>query len=349
MQSLTLEEIQNLKQKELSFLLYCVYKMNEQKRSKLKLITALSTLATYPSFTENTFIFYRKTHSQRFKATAFGNVSKDIIDTFSDSYLEEDSKLIEVFNQKVLEIDCEKEKTLPVNLIEKTRCESVIAFPCMDLGIFILAKKNKKLISETDKDFLKHFVDFILTPAVELAVDNERNFNSAIRDPLTNAYNRGYLDLYLDKEIKFAERKKFPVSVIMIDIDHFKNYNDLNGHIKGDKVLIDVVKILMASIRGYDIVVRYGGEEFVIVLPYAKQKSALKKAELIRQKIKDFIFFNEEMQPAGNLTISLGIATFPNNALESKELLEKADLALYKSKADGRDRTTVYTKKLEEK
>lgn len=347
MQSLTLEEIQNLKQKELSFLLYCVYKMNEQKRSKLKLITALSTLATYPSFTENVFIFYRKTHSQKFKATAFGNVSKDIIDTFSDSYLEEDSRLISVFNKKILETDCEKEKTLPPNLIEKIKCELVIAFPCMDLGIFILAKKNKKPISEPDVEFLKHFVDFILTPAVELAVDNERNFNSAIRDPLTNAYNRGYLDLYLDKEIKFAERKKFPVSVIMIDIDYFKNYNDLNGHIKGDKVLIDVVRILMASIRGYDIVVRYGGEEFVIVLPYAKQKSALKKAEIIRQKIKDFIFFNEEMQPKGNLTISSGIATFPNNALESKELLEKADLALYKSKADGRDKTTVYTKKLE--
>ncbi len=347
MQSLTLEEIQNLKQKEISFFLYSVYKINEQKRSKLKLITALNTLTTYPSFTENIFLFYKKTHNQKFKATAFSNVSKEIIDAFSDSYLEPESKLIEVFNQQILEIDCEKEKTLPSNLLEKIKCESIIAFPCADLGIFILAKKNKKSISETDRNFLKHFVDFILRPAVELAIDNERNFNSAIRDPLTNAYNRGYLDLYLEKEIKFAERKKFPVSVVMIDIDYFKNYNDLNGHQKGDKVLIDVVKTLMTNIRGYDIVARYGGEEFVIVLPHANLKSATKKAELIRQKIRDFVFFNEGMQPNGNLTISLGVATFPNNTLDSKELLHKADLALYKSKADGRDKTTAYAKKLE--
>ena len=132
----------------------------------------------------------------------------------------------------------------------------------------------------------------------------------------------------IDREIENAKRGGNSICLIMLDIDYFKHYNDKNGHPKGDKVLFNVAKILKENTRKGDIVARYGGEEFAIILPNANSSGGYNKAEQIRKAIADFKFDREEFQPGGNLTISLGLADFPLNAIEPNELLEKADKAL---------------------
>ncbi len=158
----------------------------------------------------------------------------------------------------------------------------------------------------------------------------------AIHDPLTGLYNRNVLALRLSDEIHRASRYQHTLSIFMIDIDYFKSINDNYGHQTGDTVLRDFAKILSGSIRSSDYAVRYGGEEFIIVLP---EKPLLKAEELAgrhRKHIADTHFSiknNEDI----NLTASIGIATFPDHAQFSQELIEAADSAMYKAKKAGRN------------
>jgi diguanylate cyclase (GGDEF)-like protein len=128
---------------------------------------------------------------------------------------------------------------------------------------------------------------------------------------------------------------------VFFDVDHFKNYNDTLGHPAGDVALKTVAGILKSSIRKSDIAVRYGGEEFCVILPEGDMKSAFNFAERLRNQIESHHFEKEEVQPSGKLTISLGVASFPKNADSSKQLIDKADAALYNAKGSGRNRTCL--------
>ncbi len=180
-------------------------------------------------------------------------------------------------------------------------------------------------------------------------VERTRELNDAnmklqelsVTDGLTGAYNHRYFYAKLEEEIKRAERYGHPCSIIMSDIDHFKNYNDAHGHIEGDQVLKGVVSCIKKNVRGQDQVARYGGEEFSVILPETGKKEALDVAERIRHYIQAQAFPREETQPGGSLTISLGVAVFPENAADSKDLIEKADAALYRAKENGRNRVEV--------
>jgi diguanylate cyclase (GGDEF)-like protein len=139
-----------------------------------------------------------------------------------------------------------------------------------------------------------------------------------------------------------AVRAARPLSVFIFDIDHFKNYNDTNGHPAGDELLRSLAGILRQSLRPSDACCRYGGEEFVVAMPEVDAVEALAIAERLRVRIADHVFPHEQKQPAGDVTISGGIAAFPHDGTSVQELIHHADIALYESKRAGRNRLTRY-------
>ena len=159
----------------------------------------------------------------------------------------------------------------------------------------------------------------------------------SIKDPLTGLYNRRYLTEMLDREIRRAVRAEQPLGILILDLDHFKKFNDTYGHDAGDTVLREAASFLTRSIRVEDIVCRFGGEEFVIILPTADLSSAHARAERIRSKLRELTVMHQG-QSLGMITISVGVATLPMHGTSPKELLEAADAALYRAKRDGRDR-----------
>lgn len=165
----------------------------------------------------------------------------------------------------------------------------------------------------------------------------------SITDELTGVYNRRYFNGRFDRETQHAKRYNRPLSVVMIDIDHFKNYNDLNGHLMGDDVLRKVARILQSNIRRSDVLARYGGEEFVILLPEISKEKAYQAAEKLRQSVEVAPFEGEDKQPRGTVTISAGLATFPDDAGDPVQLLDLADQALYAAKAGNRNRVIAHT------
>lgn len=164
-----------------------------------------------------------------------------------------------------------------------------------------------------------------------------------LRDTLTQTYNRRKMDEDLDSEIARSKRYTRPLSLLMIDIDWFKNYNDYHGHQKGDDVLKKIASILVHNLRSIDRVYRYGGEEFIVLLPEVDKEGAMACAERLRRRVEQEPFEKEaDSQPGGKLTISIGVASFPLDADTKEKLIEAADSALYRAKALGRNRVCIY-------
>jgi diguanylate cyclase (GGDEF)-like protein len=160
----------------------------------------------------------------------------------------------------------------------------------------------------------------------------------AIRDPLTDLYNRRFLRDYLPRELMRAARESIRVAVIMIDLDRFKRVNDTAGHAAGDFVLTEVAALLKRHIRGTDIACRYGGEEFTLVLPNATLQSARSRGEAICSAIR------EEGGQLMGVTASLGVALFPDHAAEPESLIRAADKALYDAKGRGRNQVRIFAR-----
>jgi diguanylate cyclase (GGDEF)-like protein len=163
----------------------------------------------------------------------------------------------------------------------------------------------------------------------------------AIYDTLTHLYNRRHLDHVLEEEFRNSSSKKQPLSIIMVDIDHFKPINDRYGHDEGDKALIHIASILKGSLRKHDIVSRFGGEEFLVILPRTIMKDAVVIAERIRRAVEsNSLSVGDETV---HLTVSLGVAAIPAIWPESKEeFIKCADTALYEAKGKGRNRVCFY-------
>ncbi len=162
----------------------------------------------------------------------------------------------------------------------------------------------------------------------------------AERDPLTGLYNRRHLEISLQRELARAQRLGYPVSAVMLDVDHFKDFNDTNGHEAGDAVLREVAQVLRRHTRAEDIACRWGGEEFLLVLPGCAVDDAYAKAEAIREAIAQLrVFCRGNALP--QVTASLGIACHPGDGERLEDLINDADAALYHAKTGGRDRVVA--------
>jgi diguanylate cyclase (GGDEF)-like protein/PAS domain S-box-containing protein len=162
----------------------------------------------------------------------------------------------------------------------------------------------------------------------------------SIKDPLTGLYNRRYLTEMLDREIRRAVRAEQPLGVLILDLDHFKNFNDTYGHDAGDTVLREAALFLTKSVRAEDVVCRFGGEEFVVILPTADLTAAIARAERIRSKMRELTVLHQG-QAVGIVTVSVGVAALPDHGITPDALLEAADAALYRAKREGRDRVVA--------
>jgi diguanylate cyclase (GGDEF)-like protein len=161
-------------------------------------------------------------------------------------------------------------------------------------------------------------------------------------DELTGLYNRRFLEEYARKLIAMARRKSQPLGVIMMDLDHFKEFNDVYGHETGDRILKHFAKTASRAIREANLAARYGGEEFVVILPETDAQSCLKVAERIRLAVERSVIPSGSEKPLPPLTVSLGIAIYPEHGQGLEEVLQAADKALYESKRAGRNRATLY-------
>ena len=194
--------------------------------------------------------------------------------------------------------------------------------------------------SAPDHSARRHHLASAVAEHIALAIANlalrESLRLQAVRDPLTGLYNRRYMQEFLERELHAARRKQRPVAVLMLDLDHFKRFNDTFGHSAGDRVLASVGEILLRSVRVDDVACRYGGEEFTLILPECSLQQAMVRAESVRKRIEESRS-QQELQPGDPITVSLGVAAFPETTDRVDLLLKLADEALYQAKRSGRN------------
>lgn len=209
-----------------------------------------------------------------------------------------------------------------------------------DRVIGVLNVNNKKSGQVFNSGDLK--ILSALASLAAISIDNAHTYKNAITDRLTRLYNYGYFREELGRRIEQAMVEEMPVSLLMFDIDHFKNFNDKNGHELANVALVRVAQICMENSRQKgdrmpDVVARYGGEEFMIVLYGVTRDQAYKTAERVRTAIYETDFKGGENQPNGRLSISMGVACYPQDAADGDELTNAADRALYRAKKAGRN------------
>ncbi len=157
---------------------------------------------------------------------------------------------------------------------------------------------------------------------------------------MTGLYNRRYLEETLDREIRRAGRAVQSLGILILDLDHFKRFNDTYGHDAGDTVLRETASFLLKNVRAEDFVCRFGGEEFVIILPTAGLEGSRARGERLRSKMRELNIMHQG-KALGTVTFSVGVAAFPEHGVSPKELMLAADAALYEAKRGGRDRVAV--------
>lgn len=172
----------------------------------------------------------------------------------------------------------------------------------------------------------------------EIEMMKEEAIRLSYTDDLTGIYNHRFFIEQLTLEVERQRRYATPLSLLMIDIDYFKHYNDANGHLAGDQVLKAIAILIQRGVRQSDIVARYGGEEFSAILINTGRETALEIAERVRRSVADTRFPNESAQPNKDLTVSLGVATFSSPISSLTDLIREADHALYRAKKNGRNR-----------
>ncbi len=197
---------------------------------------------------------------------------------------------------------------------------------------------NKEPITKDDMRML-----IMLANQAGLAIENsqlyEKTLIRAHSDPLTELWNHGHFHYLLQTEMEKAKATQTPLSLVMLDIDDFKIYNDLFGHQAGDNILKELTSLLKKQSRKMDYICRYGGEEFTLILPQTDKREAFLIAERLRENIQNYSFTREEVLPSKHLTVSLGLATFPEDGSSHPEIITSSDKALYQAKHKGKNNT----------
>ena len=206
------------------------------------------------------------------------------------------------------------------------------------IGILQLVSKEK-VIDIQYQNLMKSLAPQLSSAMVNIQFKDSLR-NQAIRDPLTELYNRRFMLESFEQTLNRAERHKSNLAVLMIDLDHFKNFNDNHGHEAGDKVLVMVAKQFTMNLRLEDIACRFGGEEFCILCP----ETGLREAHILAEKLRKCVARQQiiyQGNPLEKVTLSIGISIYPNHGHSSNDLLQQADKALYHAKDQGRNCTVV--------
>jgi diguanylate cyclase (GGDEF)-like protein len=223
----------------------------------------------------------------------------------------------------------------------------------LDQGLVVSSPKLANLVTFDILLIFSFLISsFLSSNMKENEILLQRLFNQtrelSITDGLTLLYNQTYFFERLQQEIQQSKRYKYQLSVIILDVDDFKKYNDVNGHIYGSKALKQIGSIMKAMFRSSDILARYGGDEFVAMLPHTDKVGAFLAADRLREIVEQKSFGGEESLPRGKITISLGVTSFPDFGDSVEGVLSYADKALYHAKKLGRNRTILYSEKIEE-
>ena len=232
-------------------------------------------------------------------------------------------------------------------------CAIILSFNLIDISFNDLVINYSQIATHFEGDIILISSLLITSFILSLYMNVEKVYNLklkelAIKDGLTNLFNhrsfQGILESYIDK----ANKENKEVSLLFMDIDNFKNYNDVNGHQKGDLLLMKIGEILKKTVGDLGMVARYGGEEFAVILYNQDEKEALNLGEIIRQNIQDSYFDGQEHQPNKYITVSIGVSTYPRVAKDKEELIELADNALYRAKSFNKNRVERYYNILDE-
>jgi len=279
-----------------------------------------------------------------------GVISLRGIDRFSIGFLEEEEIISQSLKSRLPLVveEASKDRRCSASLLKLLKLEQMFLQTLYAhgkiLGLVIAGnyQKKKKFSAEEVNRFS------IIVSQAGIALENAQFYEKiqelTLHDELTAVYNYRYFYPKLREEMRLASRYRQPLSLAIVDIDNFKRYNDTNGHLAGDSALKQIAQILINRLRKTDIVVRYGGEEFAIILPVTNREGAKKILEDLRKEIENYPFLGQE--PVRKLTISAGISTYPYDGREAKELVETADKSLYKAKSNGKNQVCIYGQSL---
>jgi len=202
---------------------------------------------------------------------------------------------------------------------------------CLDVAIFDVSEIYQEVANAKINSYLQ-----------KIELINEQLEDLSLRDPLTGAHNHRYFQEDLENEVSRALRYSTPVSMLMLDVDHFKEVNDQHGHPFGDEVLRDLVQLIRENVREVDTVARYGGEEISVILPETPKEGATKVAEKIRRQLENHIFVDGGNVAGVKVTVSIGVAACPTDETTKAALISAADAALYEAKSQGRNAVVAY-------
>jgi len=231
--------------------------------------------------------------------------------------------------------------------VDQATAASHLCVPMMaqgeSLGVLYIQVPNPSTgaprLLEHKQQFATNLAEQVSLAFANLMLRETLKYQS-VRDPLTGLFNRRHMEESLERELLRATRSKKPVAVFMIDLDHFKQFNDSFGHEAGDVLLRELGSLFTSQIRGGDIACRYGGEEFLLILMEANLDSACERAEMLGEQVRK-IQIQHRGQTLRQVTVSIGVAAFPDHGASAQQIINSADKALYRAKNSGRDRVVV--------
>ncbi|MCK4224511.1 MAG: sensor domain-containing diguanylate cyclase [candidate division Zixibacteria bacterium] len=299
------EEIQNIVQKILGYRFFSIFILAHQ-----------NTLSLLGEITEGKKIKYPEPKAERLKG-----ILREVVSTGKPK------RILDVTKDPNFKLSLEGTKSfMAVPMISRGNVIGVMDARSTRMGAFL--DQDEKIFS-------------ILAGSAAMAVENallhQKTKELTIVDELTDLYNFRYFSNKLRAEIRRAKRYHLPLSLIMVDIDWFKRCNDTYGHLFGNRVLQDLAQRVKESVRDVDVACRYGGEEFAVILPQTKKLDAQMIGERIRHRVESTDFVSDTKDSKVKITVSLGVASFPENGSTTKDLIEQVDKALYLAKGRGKN------------